>query len=377
MGASVATIQSIETFILHVPVTRGGIADSTHSITHWGVPGAVIRTEDGLSGYGFAGTHAHVATDRLIASCISDSYVPLLIGKNALEVRSLWDMLAHHPPIQWVGRCGITHLALAAIDIALWDIKAKQAHVPLWKLLGGNGDKHLEAYNTDGGWLNWPLETLVADCKRLVESEGYRGVKIKIGSAEPGRDLERIQAVRKAIGPRVKLMVDANGRLDLPGAIEIGRRLGDFDVVWFEEPIWYDDLAGHAQLARSIDTPVALGEQLYRLDDFRNFIAAGAVQFVQPDVTRVAGITEWWQVADLALAHRLPVAAHVGDMAQVHVHTCLAHSACNLLEFIPWIRECFIDPATVRDGAFMAPQQPGAGTTLRPDAFDRFGVKTG
>jgi L-alanine-DL-glutamate epimerase-like enolase superfamily enzyme len=368
-------ITAIETFILHVPVTRGGIADSTHSITDWGVPGVLIRTGDGLRGYGYAGTHAHLATDRLITSCISDAYAPLLIGKDALQVRSLWDQLAHHPAIQWVGRCGITHLALAAIDIALWDIKAKQAGVPLWKLLGGSGSKRVEAYNTDGGWLNWPLETLIGDCKRLVESEGYRGVKIKIGSSEPGRDLERIEAVRKAIGPRIKLMVDANGRLDLPAAVQIGRRLRDFDVGWFEEPIWYDDVAGHAQLARSIDTPIALGEQLYRLDDFRNFIAAGAVHFVQPDVTRLAGITEWWQVADLALAARLPVAAHVGDMAQIHLHTSIAHSACTLLEFIPWIRECFTDPATVHEGAFVTPQQPGAGTTLRPDAIERFGVR--
>jgi L-alanine-DL-glutamate epimerase-like enolase superfamily enzyme len=370
-----STIESIQTFILHVPVTRGGIADSTHSITHWGVPGALIHTDDGLTGYGYAGTHAHLATDRLITSCIADAYGPLLIGKEALEVRSLWDMLAHHPPIQWVGRCGITHLALAAIDIALWDIKAKQASVPLWKLLGGSASKRLEAYNTDGGWLNWPTETLVADCKRLVESEGYKGVKIKIGSPEPVRDLHRIESVRSTIGPQIKLMVDANGRLDLPAAIQIGRRLRDFDVVWFEEPIWYDDVAGHAQLARSIDTPIALGEQLYRLDDFRNFVAAGAVQFVQPDVTRLAGITEWWQVADLALAQRLPVAAHVGDMGQIHLHTCIAHSACTLLEFIPWIRECFTDPATVRDGAYLIPQQPGAGTTLRPDAIDRFSLK--
>jgi L-alanine-DL-glutamate epimerase-like enolase superfamily enzyme len=199
-------------------------------------------------------------------------------------------------------------------------------------------------------------------------------VKIKIGSPEPVRDIERVEAVRKAIGPRNKLMVDANGKLDLPAAVQIGRRLRDFDVVWFEEPIWYDDVAGHAKLARSIDTPVALGEQLYRLDDFRNFIAAGAVQFVQPDVTRLAGITEWWQVADLALAHRLPVAAHVGDMAQVHMHLSIAHGACGLLEFIPWIRECFTDPATVREGAFVTPQQPGAGTTLKPDAIARFGV---
>ncbi|HWP40763.1 MAG TPA: mandelate racemase/muconate lactonizing enzyme family protein [Tepidisphaeraceae bacterium] len=368
-------ISSIETFILHVPVTRGGIADSTHSISHWGVPGVIIRTDDGLAGYGFAGTHAHLASDRLITSCIANAYGPVLIGKEATEVVHLWDLLVHHPPIQWVGRCGITHLALAAIDIALWDLKAKHAGLPLWKLLGGSAAKRLEAYNTDGGWLNWPTQTLVDDCRRLVEVEGYNGVKIKIGSPEPGRDLDRLEKVRNAIGPRIKLMVDANGKLDLPAAVQIGRRLRDFDVVWFEEPMWYDDVAGHAALARQIDTPIALGEQLYRLDDFRNFVSAGAVHFVQPDVTRLGGITEWWQVADLALAYRLPVAAHVGDMGQIHVHTSIAHPACRILEFIPWIRDCFTDPASVREGYYLTPQQPGAGTTLKPDAFNRFAVR--
>lgn len=369
------TITAIETFILHVPVTRGGIADSTHSITHWGVPGAIVRTDSGISGFGFTGTHAHLPTDRLITACIAESYAPLLIGKEATDTSHLWDVMAHHPPVQWVGRCGITHLALAAVDIALWDIKAKHAGVPLWKLLGGSGTKQLEAYNTDGGWLNWPTEQLVGDCKRLVEVEGYRGVKIKIGSPEPERDLMRIEVVRKAIGPNAKLMVDANGRFDLPAAQRIGKRLADFDVVWFEEPIWHDDVAGHATLARSIDTPIALGEQLYRLDDFRNFISAGAVKFTQPDVVRLGGITEWRQVADLALANGLPVAAHVGDMGQIHEHLCIAHDGCTILEYIPWIRDCFVEPATVRDGSYVTPQQPGAGTTLKPDAITRFGVK--
>lgn len=367
-------ITSLETFILHVPVTGNEIADSTHRLSHWGVPGVIIRTESGLAGYGYTGTHAHLPSDKLITQCIAESYAPLLMGQDAHEVRSLWDKLCHHPPLQWVGRAGITHLALSAVDIALWDLKAKAAGLPLWQLLGGSGAKRVEAYNTDGGWLNLPRATLVAQAKRLVEEEGFAGVKIKVGSPNPARDLERIEAVRRAIGPRVRLMVDANGRWDLPTAINIGRRFADYDVHWFEEPIWYDDVRGHAALARSIATPIALGEQLYRLDDFRNFIEAGAVAFVQPDAVRLAGITEWWQVADLALAHRLPVVAHIGDMVQVHLQLSIAHAACNLLEFIPWLLDCFAEPAKVKDGNFVTPQQPGAGTTLREGALEKYAV---
>jgi L-alanine-DL-glutamate epimerase-like enolase superfamily enzyme len=365
-------ITSVEPFILHVPVTRDDIADSTHRISHWGAPGVIIRTDAGIAGYGYSGTHAHLESDRLIADCIGKCFAPLLLERDPLETGALWDRLAHHGPLQWVGRGGIVHLALGAIDIALWDIKAKAAGLPLWKLLGGGSEKQVAAYNTDSGWLNWPIETLVGDAKRLVEQEGYRAVKIKIGSPEIRRDLARIEAVRRALGDNIAVMVDANGKYDLPTAMQIGNRLRDFDITWFEEPIWYDDVQGHGALARAIHTPIALGEQLYRLDDFRNFIHAGAVQYVQPDVVRLAGVTEWWQVADLALAYRLPVAAHIGDMMQVHLHLSIAHPACRLLEYIPWMRDCFAEPATVRDGYFVRPELPGAGTTLKAGIIERF-----
>ena len=367
-------ITRIEPFILHVPVTRNDISDSISDLSHWGAPGVKIHTDAGHVGYGYTGTHADTPTDRLIAACIEHAYGPLLIDRDPRDVRDLWRSLCYHPPIQWVGRAGITHLALAAIDVALWDIKAKAADMPLWKLLGGDGHKQVEAYNTDSGWLNWSLETVVADARRLVEEEGFPGIKIKVGSRDPRRDLKRVEAVRDAIGPDVKFMTDANGRWDLPTGVHVGRRLGDFDVMWIEEPLWYDDVQGHASLARRIDTPIALGEQLYQLDDFRNFMAAGAVDFVQADAVRMAGITEWWQTADLALAYRLPVVPHVGDMMQIHLQTTLAHNASSMLEYIPWMRHCFAEPATVRDGHYVVPQQPGAGTTITDEAMRKYAV---
>jgi L-alanine-DL-glutamate epimerase-like enolase superfamily enzyme len=366
-------ISKVETFVLHVPVTRNKIEDSRHQITHWGLVGVILHTDTGLCGYGYTGTHAHLATDQLISHCISETYAPLLIGEVAHDVQRLWAKLCYFPPAQWVGRSGITRLALSAVDIALWDLKAKAAGLPLWRFLGGDSFKKVEAYNTDGGWLNWTIEELVADAKRLT-GEGYQGVKIKIGSADPNDDLERIAAVRKAIGLRLKLMVDANGKWDLPTAIQFGRRFKDYDVFWFEEPLWYDDIYGHTVLAQTIDTPIGLGEQLYTLDDFRNFVHARAVHFVQADAVRLGGVTEWWQVADLALAHHLPVAPHIGDMMQVHLHLAIAHPACRLMEYIPWTRDCFVEPATVKDGVFVAPEQPGAGTTLRATALERYGV---
>jgi len=366
-------ITAIETFILHIPVTRHHIEDSTHRLTHWGAPGVIIHTDAGITGYGYTGTHAHLPTDRLITDCVAAAYAPLLIGEDPREVRQLHAKLKTFPPIQWVGRSGITQLALSVVDIALWDIKAKEANLPLWKLLGGGGAQRIQAYNTDGGWLNWPLATLTENASQMVK-EGYQGIKIKVGSPDPYDDLTRIAAVRQVIGPHIKLMVDANGKWDLTTARMVGRHFGEYDVYWFEEPLWFDDVKGHAILAHDLETPIALGEQLYTLDAFRDFIQAAAVHVVQADAVRLAGITEWWQVADLALAYRLPVVPHIGDMMQVHLHLCLAHGACNLLEYIPWLRECFAEPVTVENGYFLVPQLPGAGTTLKPTALREYGV---
>jgi len=367
-------ITRVEPFILHVPVTGSGIADSTFAVTHWGAPGVILHTDAGIRGYGYTGTTGHLAADRLIRDAIAGCFGPLLEGEDPRGVRALWHKLYSFPAIRWVGRAGITQLALAAVDIALWDIKAKAAEMPLWKLLGGSESKQVEAYNTDGGWLNWSKDQLVDSARALVD-QGFRGVKIKIGSPDPYDDLDRIEAVRAAIGPRVSLMVDANGAWDLPTAVKFGRRFSDYDVDWFEEPLVFDDVGGHARLARSIATPIALGEQLYCVSEFRSFIEAGAVHFVQPDATRLGGITPWWEVADLAFAYRLPVTAHISDMMQIHQHLSIAHPACDLLEYIPWLRECFEEPATVVGPYYQIPRAPGASTTLKPDALERYGVE--
>ena len=365
-------ITALETFILHVPVTRDGIADSTHSITHWGMPGVMIHTDTGKIGCGFTGTHAHLASDRLITACIEDCYAELLIGENPLEIDNLWSRMAYNPPLQWVGRAGIVTMALAAVDIALWDLKAKQAGEPLWKTLGGSEEAGVEVYNTDGGWLNFELQMLVDDARRLVEEEGYKSIKMKVGKEDFSEDLRRVEAVREAVGPGVKLMTDANGRWRMPLAAEVAGRLKDYDVQWIEEPLWHDDVRGHVELARAIETPVALGEMLYSLAQFKEFIISGGVHFVQPDATRLGGITEAWQVSDAAHAAGLPVTPHAGDMAQVQAHLSIAHPGISLLEFIPWIRDCFVEPLRIEGGFLRAPEQPGAGTTLRPGALERF-----
>ncbi len=364
------TISRIEPFILHVPVTGSSISDSTHTLSHWGVVGCRIHTREGLVGTGFTGTHADIAGDRLIARCIATSLTELLIGEDERDVTRLWQKIARHPPLQWIGRAGIAHLALGAVDVALWDLKAQAAGLPLWKLLGGATSERLTAYNTDIGWLSLSDEELVSGARRAVEQEGFRGIKVKVGSADIGRDIDRLTAVRRAVGDRVTIATDANGRWDLPTCLRFTRAARDLDLLWFEEPLWYDDVEGHVRLAAQGGVPVALGEQLYTAEAFFDFIRRGAMHYVQPDVARLAGITEYIRVAEAAHAARLPVVAHAGDMGQVHVHLSFWHPATSSFEYIPWIRSCFEEPVTVTNGDVVRPEQPGAGTAIRPEAFD-------
>jgi L-alanine-DL-glutamate epimerase-like enolase superfamily enzyme len=366
-------IRSVLPFLLHVPLNVESISDSTHMITHWGVVGVRLATDDGKEGYGFTGTHAHLPSDRLITSCIKDCYAPLLVGEDPLDGDRLWLKLARHPALQWVGRAGITHLALAAVDIALWDLRAKAAEMPLWQLLGGATKENLEAYNTDIGWLSIPKNELIEKARRAIEDDGFRRLKLKVGHADPIVDIDRIEAVRKAVGPNITIAIDANGRWDLPTCQRFCARAEPLDIFWFEEPMWYDDIASHAALARSTRIPVALGEQLYTAEAFNSFIGAGAVQYVQPDVTRLAGITEYVQVAHTAHAHRLPVIAHVGDMGQVHVHLSYWHPATPMLEYIPWIKDSFAEPIRVEDGHYVRPKMPGAGSTLTESSMAAHG----
>lgn len=368
-------ISAIEPFIIHVPL-KDAIADSTNRIDHWGFPGVVIHSDSGIKGWGFTGTHAYLPGDQQVTAYISSVYGPLLAEETVESptcIERIWRKLHDTPPLRWIGRAGLSHLALAAVDVALWDLLAKSLGLPLWKVLAeGEEPARLQAYNTDAGWLSVPTRDLVSGCLRSLE-RGFKGVKIKVGSADPGDDLARIEAVRRAIGPEPRLMIDVNGRWTLDTAAKLAPKLDGYDLYWCEEPLYFDDLVGHAELAKLMKTPMALGEQLYSRFHFDAFLAAGAMKFVQVDAVRVAGITEWLRVADKALESGVPVVPHVGDMMQVHQHTALAHRACALLEFIPWTQACFEEPADVRNGEFLIPSAPGAGTTFTHAAITRFG----
>lgn len=362
-------ITKVESFIVRSPIRRE-IADSTHGFTHWSTPGCWVHTDTGIVGTGYTGLEGH--GEELVQRVIDGYYAPHLLGRDPFEVKRLWEEL-QWGRLHWVGRAGVTQMALAAVDIALWDVMAQAAGVPLWKLLGGDKSARIKTYNTDGGWLNWTVEELVSDTVGFVE-QGWPGVKIKVGSLDPWEDYRRVKAVRKAIGDEVMLMLDANMAWDVHTAAVWGKRLEEFHVYWLEEPLHPDDVSGHARLARQLVTPIALGENLYHRYSFRDYIEAGAVEVVQADVTRVGGVTEWVRIADLAAGHNLRVVPHVGDMMQIHQHLVAATPTAPMLEYIPWILDLFEQPVTVENGYIRVPQEPGASTKMRVDSLERWRV---
>lgn len=358
-------ITEVETFIVHAEIPRL-VADSFNTALTWGLPGVVIRTDEGIEGTGYTSTLSH--GDHAIKDILDRIYAPLLVGENPLDHQRHWERL-YWSGAHWVGRTGITQMAIAAVDLALWDLRAKAFGVPLWRLVGGHKDGKVPAYNTDGGWLNFDQDRLVSEMTHYVD-EGYRGVKMKIGKPDPREDLRRVGAVRDALGPDVDLMIDVNQRWSTTTALTWAPRFEEFGIKWLEEPLDPDDVDGHARLAEATSIPIALGEHVYSRTVFRDYIERGIISYVQADVTRLGGITEWLAVAELALAHHVDVIPHHADMMRVHQHLGAGHPACPMIECIPWLQELFVEPVDIRDGVFHVSDTPGASTTFDPAQFE-------
>ncbi len=362
-------IVEVETFIVQAELPRF-VTDAFNETVTWGLPGVILRTDEGVEGVGYTSTLAH--GDHAIKDVIDRIYSPLLMGENPLFNQRIWERL-YWSSAHWVGRTGITQMALAAVDIAVWDIKAKAAGLPLWQLVGGHKEGKVPSYNTDGGWLNFPLERLVEEMSVLVDA-GWRRVKMKVGKDDPREDIARVGAVREALGSEIELMIDVNQRWDVSRAITWAPRFEEFQIAWLEEPIDPDDVAGHARLARATRIPIALGEHVYTRTMFRDYIEQGIVGYVQADVTRLGGVTEWLAVAEIALAHHIPVVPHHADMMRVHQHLGTGHAASPMIECIPWLQHLFVEPADIRDGTFHVSDTPGASTTFDPDQFAKHRV---
>lgn len=286
---------------------------------------------------------------------------PNLIGEDPSDIAQLWTKLV------WagasVGRSGLATQAIAAFDIALWDMKAKRAGLPLAKLIGAHKDT-VRCYNTSGGFLSSPIEEVLDNCQRAV-ADGIGGIKLKVGQPDPMEDLRRVAAVRDALGD-FPLMVDANQQWDRPTALRIGRVMEQFNLVWIEEPLDAYDAQGHAQLAAALDTPVASGEMLSSAQEHLELIRMDAVDFIQPDAPRVGGITQFLKIMTMAEQKHMKLAPHF--FMELHVHLAAAYPHDSWVEHFDWLEPLFNERMTLKDGRMVVPPRPGIGISLSDQA---------
>ncbi len=320
---------------------------------------AEITSTQGHQGVGFsyskrAGGPAQFAHAQEIA--------PVLLGEDPNDIAKIWTKLV------WagasVGRSGVSTQAIAAFDIALWDLKAKRAQLPIAKLLGAHSDS-VRTYNTSGGFLHTPIEEVLENASAALAA-GIGGIKIKVGQPDWRTDIARLEKVRDHLGADVPLMVDANQQWDRPTAMRMGRILEQFDLVWIEEPLDAYDAEGHAALARALDTSIATGEMLASVSEHQRLIDADAVDIIQPDAPRIGGITQFLRLATLAEVKHLQLAPHFA--MEIHLHLAATYPHGTWVEHFDWLDPLFNEHLEIRDGRMHLSDRPGLGFTLSEQA---------
>jgi L-alanine-DL-glutamate epimerase-like enolase superfamily enzyme len=339
------------------PITNG-----KHTYTHVNYALIKIATDEGITGIGLGhGGDIERATVKHLT--------PLLIGEDPIDVERLWHKM-------WVpkliGRRGMTTRTISAIDIGLWDIKAKAAGLPLYKLLGGYRDR-VPTYIAGGYYEPGKgLPELAQEMEQNV-AMGARAIKMKIGGVPMAEDVARVRTVRKAVGPDVKVLVDANCAYRAYEAIQLAKRIEEFDIFWFEEPVAPDDYEGHRRIAQATSIPVATGENEYTRYGFRDLIRYEAAAILNADAKILGGVTEFMKVAALAQAHDLDIAPHGSQ--DIHVHLVCAISNGLILEYYrdnvdPMWARIYRKTLTLNsDGTVSAPNEPGIGIDPNEDVL--------
>ncbi len=347
------TITSIHADFYRIPLPVV-LSDSMHGdMTHFELITARVRDSDGAQGMGYTftpgagGAGAYVLIERYLKT--------VLIGQEPDQIEALWQKMWW--AIHYGGRGGSASFAISAVDMALWDLSAKKAGKPLWRLLGGF-DPCVPCY-AGGIDLQFPLDKLLRQADDF-QAHGFRAIKMKVGRDKLSEDVERVKKMREHLGADFPLMADANMRWTVDQAIRAARAFQEFGLVWLEEPTIPDDIVGHARIVKEGGHPIATGENFHSLYDFKNFIAAGAVTFPEPDVTNCGGVTVFMKVAHLAEAYNLPVTSHGAHDVTVQ---CLAAAPNrSYLEAHGFGLDRYIkDPLRIEGGFALAPERPGHG----------------
>jgi len=327
-----------------------------------------VETDAGVQGIGV--TYFGGALTGALRSAV-DSLGALAVGEYPLRVEAIAKKL--HDAASFSGPAGIFTLALSAIDMALWDIKGKALNLSLWKLLGGARER-VPTYASGALMRGLTLDKASASARRLVE-KGFREVKMQLalpGDTSPEREIERVRVIRESVGPGTTLMVDINQRWRIEQAIDIGRRIEEFNLGWLEDVTTADDFAGLARVADALSTPVTGGEYVWGIAPFRHMLEARSVDIVMIDLVRVGGITQWLKVAGMAEAFNLPVVSHL--IPEVHVHLIGAIPNGLTVEYMPWLTRLFEEVPLPVKGELSMPAAPGLGLAFDQSALKHYGV---
>jgi L-alanine-DL-glutamate epimerase-like enolase superfamily enzyme len=329
-----------------------------------------LYSDDGIEGLGV--TYFGGALTRSLKRAV-DELAALAVGEDPMRVERVAAKL--RAAAVSAGPAGMFLMALSAIDVALWDIKAKALGLPLWKLLGGGRDA-IATYASGALRRGLALEEAVTAAGRLRE-RGHRQAKMQLGlpgATSPAREVAQARLIREVVGPEMDLMCDINQRWRVDEAIDIGRRVEDAGIglYWLEDVTAADDYPGLARVAAALSTPIAGGEYLWGAAPFRHMLEARSVDIVMIDQVRAGGITPWLEIAHMAEAFNLPVVSH--GVPEIHVHLVGAVPNGLTVEYMPRLFPLWEEVPAPQQGLLAMPQAPGLGLAFDRDAIERFGV---
>lgn len=405
-------IKNIDIRDARFELKNGAGSDAVHKDPQYAYAVTQLTDDSGASGTGLAFT---LGEGNDLVCRAAKFYADTLRGNDIEALMhsfgETFHRLANEQQFRWLGpHKGVVHLGLASVTNACYDLWAKKRGVPLWKLLTSLSPEsivntldlsYLEdvltreeaiamltetaataaermvvlqtgypGYDTSVGWFNYDDEKVRENCKRAL-NEGFGAMKLKVGSADPQRDIRRAHIVRDTVGADAKVMLDANQQWTLPQAISICNELKSMQPYWVEEPTHPDDVNAHVTLAAAVaPVKLALGEHVPNRIIFKNYLQSGCAGFIQVDAVRVGGVSEFITISLLCKKFGVPVVPHVGDMGQLHQHLVLfnhiamGHDAL-FLEHIPHLKEHFIHPVRIENGVYVTPQEPGSSCDLK------------
>ena len=356
-------ISDVRTVMVDLPGTNWIVKPEIQS---FGCVLVFLDTDEGITGESFLWTFGTKRLDVLnsMVLCLKTD----VLGEDPHYTERIWRKLWSE--LGFFGAEGISVFGLSAIDRACWDAVGKSAGKPLYKLLGAYRDE-VPTY-AGGFWLQQSIDELVRDAEDFVR-EGYRAMKMRIGKPRMEEDVERVRAVRQAIGSDINLMVDANQRFTVEHAIRLGRKLEELNITWFEEPVPAYDVEGSSRVAEALDVPIASGENVYTRYGFRRMLEMKAADILMPDLIRVGGITELMKMAHIAEAYDVPVTPHLFPEESMHLVGAIPNSI--YVENMDWFSPLYGEKIELKNGLIVLPQRPGFGFTFDPNVIERYRLR--